>query len=162
MKQFEEVKDSLKSTIDSKMLDIVTALTCLGINVDKSSSGDVNQKAKIILDTSKDLLIMEDSLKKSMNFYPFVEIKNEETSKEDLLRLMDLIDEFYQGKTIPSSRVLTITPILMRKVILKPQIGDVSAKEQNTDKRQELYNQFHQDFSEFTMFLKSKIIKGEC
>lgn len=157
MMKFEQIKNSLKNTIEPKMLDIVTALTCLGIKVDKSSAGDINKEININIDTSKDLLVIEKELKDSINFYPFVEIKNEETDKENLLHLMDLIDEFYQNKITPASRVLTITHILMRKVVLKPQMGDISAKEQDKNKRQKFYDEFHNDFKELAEFLKSKI-----
>lgn len=157
MNNFEQIKKSLKHTTDPKMLDIVSALTCLGIKVDRSSPGDINKQININLDTSKDLIMIENELKESISFYPFVEIKNEETNKEYLRNLIKLLDEFYSCKLTPSSRLLTITPILMRKIILKPQSGDLSAQEQNINKRQQYYDNFHQDFKELALFLKSKV-----
>lgn len=161
MTKFEELQSKLinQKNISPKMLDIVTALKCLDIKVVNSYEGCLDNTLDPNITYDVDLLIAERDYSRSTTFYPFVEIKLEETKKEAILNLVDLVDEFYSTRNTTMSKVITMTPSLMRKTIIKPHSGDVDSLKTDPKEKQKLYKAYHKEFNDFTEFLKSKINK---
>jgi len=80
-----------------------------------------------------------------------------EANLRDRARLLDLLGEFYQDRSVPADIRLIISDSALGSSLLKSQGSDVMALPENTPGREKWLEQARAEMADFSTFLVSKI-----
>lgn len=156
MSQFKKIKQDLlkkqkdsDQCIDAGILDLVTALNCLGFRTDSSCEGHLNEKGIFFPWV---VVVVEDDSNIDYN-------NNEQVDNlhflnlEKQYKLINLLSSFYEGReTAFNHRLITgIMPGCGTE--LMPMSGYSTSIIEDAKERSNIYNIYKTEIADFTIFL---------
>lgn len=138
------------------MQDIINYFNTIGLNVESHSEGGLEKIEPYKIDYNKDILTLENDIKKSLNFYPYITTERIKRNNKGKETLFNDLNNFNSNRKTPKEHQLFIEPYLTGSLSLKPYSGDIAGLVECDFEKQSLYAIYQKEFTDFAKFIKNK------
>jgi hypothetical protein len=124
--------------------------------------GFFNTNTPILKEVKALYLVLK--LKESLNSFFPIFIKNTKNDNSSVIRLIDLIDKFYENRnTEAKHRIVLFSADITRDIgcdyLLKTQASDIWALKDNCKEKEQIYQLYYKELTDFADFIQSELIK---
>jgi len=167
LQRVESLVDKLGKRVDSGIKETVTALKCAGFDTDASCEGHLDSKLKA---PWVDLVFIPNEIRQHLREVQRGTRKGEQISEEEArllaeakvkllageARLLDLLDDFYEGRNSPNWKRLVVRfhPDSARLLSQAAEVQDLYVP----NVRQARLKEFQHEIEAFTEFLKQRFL----
>jgi hypothetical protein len=148
--------------ISEKLLDLVIMFESNKFRVEDFNQGGFDNDYVPKFNDNDVMQNHELRIQRSKSFYPYIVFDPVRSSNKDILRFMELLEEFYENRDTEFQHYLILESSHPRYIKIKPQSGDVACLINDQKEKERLYNIYLKEFEDLTSFLKNIIEnKGE-